>query len=344
MSGNRRSAIVALLFAATLGACKFSFDRQLSPGELRGHLVVEAVDGTRTPAADAKVQIIGSQLSAKVDAQGRFVFRSLTAGTYALKILRDVDGSGKLSTALFLQNVVIEQDGNQAGARDLGDVVVTALGGLDGSVTKATEPQPGAKVVIRNLDQQVVDTAGKFSFTKLPAGDYQLYVLDTNNNLFAGSPGEGVKVTIKPRQVATVSLEIQSLVPAQPGTVAGQTQVAGKGGEPAVSVNLSGGPSQQTGYQTGDDGVYNGSDVPAGVYTFIGHKDGNADAVLSMSADTANRYWQGKVSLPLAMAKGKLKVGGSAAQLLKLAPIAKDLYPVYVAMLKEDHRDDLVVS
>ncbi|MEV4147669.1 SCP2 sterol-binding domain-containing protein [Amycolatopsis sp. NPDC049691] len=70
----------------------------------------------------------------------------------------------------------------------------------------------------------------------------------------------------------------------------------------------------------------------------------DADAVLSMSSDTANRYWQGKVSLPLAMAKGKLKVGGSAAQLLKLAPIAKDLYPVYVAMLKADNRDDLVVA
>lgn len=70
----------------------------------------------------------------------------------------------------------------------------------------------------------------------------------------------------------------------------------------------------------------------------------DADAVLSMSSDTANRYWQGKVSLPLAMAKGKLKVGGAAAQLLKLAPIAKDLYPVYVAMLKADNRDDLVVA
>lgn len=72
--------------------------------------------------------------------------------------------------------------------------------------------------------------------------------------------------------------------------------------------------------------------------------DIEADAVLTMSADTANRYWQGKLSLPLAMAKGKLKIGGSAAQLLKLAPIAKDLYPVYVAMLKEENRDDLVVS
>lgn len=70
----------------------------------------------------------------------------------------------------------------------------------------------------------------------------------------------------------------------------------------------------------------------------------DADAVLTMSTDTANRYWQGKVSLPLAMAKGKLKIGGSASQLLKLAPIAKDLYPVYVEMLKADDRDDLVVS
>ena len=72
--------------------------------------------------------------------------------------------------------------------------------------------------------------------------------------------------------------------------------------------------------------------------------DIDADAVLSMSTDTANRYWQGKLSLPLAMAKGKLKLGGSAAQLLKLAPITKDLYPVYVDMLNDDNRADLVIS
>ncbi|AIJ24660.1 MULTISPECIES: SCP2 sterol-binding domain-containing protein [Amycolatopsis methanolica group] len=70
----------------------------------------------------------------------------------------------------------------------------------------------------------------------------------------------------------------------------------------------------------------------------------DADAELSMSSDTANRYWQGKVSLPLALAKGKLKIGGSAAQLLKLAPITKDLYPVYVDMLTADNRTDLIVS
>ncbi|SNR60532.1 SCP-2 sterol transfer family protein [Haloechinothrix alba] len=70
----------------------------------------------------------------------------------------------------------------------------------------------------------------------------------------------------------------------------------------------------------------------------------DADAILSMSADTANGYWQGKVSLPLAMAKGKLTIGGSAAELLKLAPLAKDLHPVYISMLEENDRHDLIIA
>lgn len=70
----------------------------------------------------------------------------------------------------------------------------------------------------------------------------------------------------------------------------------------------------------------------------------DSDATLSMAADTANQYWQGKVSLPLAMARGKITVGGSAAQLLKLSPIAKALYPRYTAMLAERGRSDLVAS
>ncbi|MBN9797522.1 sterol carrier protein [Pseudonocardia sp. UM4_GMWB1] len=70
----------------------------------------------------------------------------------------------------------------------------------------------------------------------------------------------------------------------------------------------------------------------------------DSDATLAMSADTANQYWQGKVSLPLAMARGKITVGGSAAQLLKLSPIAKSLYPRYTAMLTDRGRADLVVS
>jgi hypothetical protein len=66
-------------------------------------------------------------------------------------------------------------------------------------------------------------------------------------------------------------------------------------------------------------------------------------AVMTTSADTGNAYWQGKVNLPLAMAKGTIKVEGNVAGLLKLAPLGKKLYPLYVGTLKRDGRDDLLV-
>lgn len=71
--------------------------------------------------------------------------------------------------------------------------------------------------------------------------------------------------------------------------------------------------------------------------------DVQTDAVMSMSADTGNAYWQGKVNLPLAMAKGKIKVVGNIAALLKLAPLTKKLFPAYVEMLGADSRSDLVL-
>lgn len=66
-------------------------------------------------------------------------------------------------------------------------------------------------------------------------------------------------------------------------------------------------------------------------------------ATMAMTADTGNGYWQGKVNLPLAMAKKKIKVEGNVASLLKLAPLGKKLYPGYIERLKSDGRDDLIV-
>ena len=63
---------------------------------------------------------------------------------------------------------------------------------------------------------------------------------------------------------------------------------------------------------------------------------------MTMTADTGNAYWQGKVNLPLAMAKSKIKVQGNVAALLKLAPLGKKLYPRYIATLQADGRDDLL--
>lgn len=65
-------------------------------------------------------------------------------------------------------------------------------------------------------------------------------------------------------------------------------------------------------------------------------------AEMAMTADLGNAYWQGKVNLPLAMAKSKIKVQGNVASLLKLAPLGKKLYPAYIETLKADGRDDLL--
>ncbi|MGV9859840.1 SCP2 sterol-binding domain-containing protein [Gordonia sp. NPDC003425] len=68
------------------------------------------------------------------------------------------------------------------------------------------------------------------------------------------------------------------------------------------------------------------------------------DAELAMTADTGNAYWQGKVNLPLAMAKGHIKVGGNVAAMLKVAPLSKQLFSTYVDRLKADGRTDLLVG
>ena len=66
-------------------------------------------------------------------------------------------------------------------------------------------------------------------------------------------------------------------------------------------------------------------------------------ATMSMTADTGNAYWQGKVNLPLAMAQKKIKVDGNVGSLLKLAPLGKKLYACYIERLQSDGREDLLV-
>jgi putative sterol carrier protein len=75
-----------------------------------------------------------------------------------------------------------------------------------------------------------------------------------------------------------------------------------------------------------------------------GHGGGApAMATMAMTADTGNAYWQGKVNLPLAMAKKEIRVEGNVASLLKLAPMGKKLFPGYIQRLKDDGRDDMLV-
>ncbi|RNL62759.1 sterol carrier protein [Nocardioides marmoriginsengisoli] len=82
-------------------------------------------------------------------------------------------------------------------------------------------------------------------------------------------------------------------------------------------------------------------DLGAGQVTRV-DESAESGAEMRMAADTGNSYWQGKVNLPLAMAKGKVKVSGDIASLLKLAPLTKKLVPAYVARLNADGRTDLL--
>jgi hypothetical protein len=61
-----------------------------------------------------------------------------------------------------------------------------------------------------------------------------------------------------------------------------------------------------------------------------------------MSADNANQFWLGHLNLSVAMAKGQVRTKGPVSKVLKLVPIAKELFPSYRKALEEDGRSDLL--
>lgn len=76
----------------------------------------------------------------------------------------------------------------------------------------------------------------------------------------------------------------------------------------------------------------------------LGSADDPADATMRMTSDVANRFWQGKVNLPVAMARGHVKVEGKVGALLKLVPSTKQLFPAYRSLLEQDDRVDLLAD
>lgn len=75
------------------------------------------------------------------------------------------------------------------------------------------------------------------------------------------------------------------------------------------------------------------------------HTDGDGpepSMTLTLTADTANRFWQGKVSVPLAVARGHIKISGSLPKLIALLPSAKAIQDRYVQTLTADGRTDLL--
>ncbi len=58
---------------------------------------------------------------------------------------------------------------------------------------------------------------------------------------------------------------------------------------------------------------------------------------MTMSSETANKYFQGKENIALAIARRRIKTGGDVKASLALIPITKPVYPQYRAMVTAEY-------
>jgi hypothetical protein len=58
---------------------------------------------------------------------------------------------------------------------------------------------------------------------------------------------------------------------------------------------------------------------------------------MTMSSETANRYFQGKENVPIAIARRRIKAGGDVKAALSLIPITKPVYAQYRAMVEAEY-------
>jgi hypothetical protein len=65
------------------------------------------------------------------------------------------------------------------------------------------------------------------------------------------------------------------------------------------------------------------------------------EVVLAMDADTAHRFWLGKVNVTVALARGQISARGPVAKILKLIPLVEPVRTRYEAALQGAGREDL---
>lgn len=95
-----------------------------------------------------------------------------------------------------------------------------------------------------------------------------------------------------------------------------------------TTVNAKGKPTQPNAY----------------VDVFNGPTDLKPDIEMSMAADTAHMFWQGKVNLVEALAKKKILLKGNQLKVLGLLPAVEPLYKKYPELLHEKGLDNLIIK
>lgn len=66
------------------------------------------------------------------------------------------------------------------------------------------------------------------------------------------------------------------------------------------------------------------------------------DIIMTMKADTAHAFWQGKVNLISALSKKEILLQGNQIKVIQLLPAVTPLFKVYPEILHEKGYDDLI--
>ncbi len=80
-----------------------------------------------------------------------------------------------------------------------------------------------------------------------------------------------------------------------------------------------------------------GRDEPNLVWEWSDDIDWEPRVRMTMSADTANRYFQGRENIAIAIARRKIKPGGDVKAALALIPVTKPLFGRYREMIAADY-------
>jgi len=80
-----------------------------------------------------------------------------------------------------------------------------------------------------------------------------------------------------------------------------------------------------------------GADEPNLAWEWSDEIDWEPKVRMTMSSETANRYFQGKENVAIAVARRRIKAGGDVKAALALIPITKPLYARYRQMIADDY-------
>jgi SCP-2 sterol transfer family len=65
--------------------------------------------------------------------------------------------------------------------------------------------------------------------------------------------------------------------------------------------------------------------------------DWQPEVRMTMNSDVANRYFQGKENIPMAIARRRIKTSGNVKKALALLPVTKPVFAQYRAMLEANY-------